>query len=141
MRRVAAWARGAARRAAAPAPRRRAARCRPAGGTDRRASACTVCDVSSVPPGASTSCAAARSWSPDAQQRAHHHAIDVGLGGERLEIRAPRRAKRAAVALERTIERADARQRRRDRVGQAEREEVGLADRGAARGTAARRGA
>ena len=35
-------------------------------------------------------------------------------------------AKRAAVALERTIERADARQRRRDRVRQAERQEVRL---------------
>lgn len=33
---------------------------------------CTVCELISVPPGASTSCAVARNWSP-AQQRTHEH--------------------------------------------------------------------
>ena len=60
-----------------------------------------------------------------AQQRAHHHAIDVGLGRQRLEVRRLAGEARGGGARAHD-QRADARQRGRDRVRQAEGEEVGL---------------
>ena len=60
-----------------------------------------------------------------AQQRAHDHAVDVGFGGQRLEV--GRFAGEARGRRARSHDqRSDARQRRRDRVRQAERQEVGL---------------
>ena len=60
-----------------------------------------------------------------AQQRAHHHAIDVGLRGQRLEVGRLAGEARGDGARSHD-QRSDAGQRRRDGVGQAERQEVGL---------------
>ena len=60
-----------------------------------------------------------------AQQRAHDHTVDVGLRRQRLEVRCVTgEARRDRAGTD--DERADARQRRRDRIGQAERQKVRL---------------
>ena len=107
------------------APRPRAARCRPAGGTGRPGSDWTVCDVSSVPPGASTSCADARSWSP-ARSSVPMTTRSTSASAASAFRSGASPAKRAAVGARPHDQRADARQRRRDRVGQAEGQEVRL---------------
>ena len=61
----------------------------------------TVCDVSSVPPGASTSCAAARSWSPARSSVPITTRSTSASAASALRSGASP-AKRAAVALERT---------------------------------------
>ena len=60
------------------------------------------------------------------QQRAHDHAIDVGLGGQRSEIRRVA-AEPSRDGTRSKHQRSDSCERRGDRIGQAEREKVGLA--------------
>ena len=59
------------------------------------------------------------------QQRAHHHPIDVRLGGQGLQV-GRRRGEAGRGGARPDDQRAQPRQRGRDRVGQAEGEEVGL---------------
>ena len=86
---------------------------------------CTVCDVSSVPPGASTSWATARSCSPERSRvpittRSTSTSAARALRSGRL----PGEARGGGAGAH--DQRADARQRRRDRVRQAEGQEVRL---------------
>ena len=78
-----------------------------------------------MPPGASTSCAVARTWSPARSSVPDHHAIDIRLGRQQLQIGSLDREPRGRRARSHD-QRADAGQRGRDRVGQAEGEEVGF---------------
>ena len=86
---------------------------------------CTVCDVSSVPPGASTSCATARSWSPERSSVPMTTRSTSASAASALRSGASP-AKRAADRARAHDQRADRRERRGDRVRQAEGEEVGL---------------
>ncbi len=96
-----AWARRPRRQAAGREPPPRAARCRPEAGTGRPSDDWTVCDVSSVPPGASTSWAVARTWSP-ARSSVPITTRSTSASAARALRSGVSPANRAAVALERT---------------------------------------
>ena len=61
-----------------------------------------------------------------AHERAHHHAVDVGLGRERLQVGRVGGGEARGGGARADDERAEPRERGGDRVGEAEREEVGL---------------
>ena len=88
--------------------------------------ACAVCDHSTVAPDASTSCVVTRTCAAGAQQRAEQD--DVHFGFPRDRPSGPARSSRepAGRSARADDQRLQTRQRAGDRVGEAEREEVGL---------------
>ena len=84
---------------------------------------CAVCDQRTVPEGTSISCTATRTALRGVQQSPGDRRLDPELGGQRAQIqRAVGEARRRQARSH--GQRVERRQRHRDRVGQAERQEV-----------------